>query len=170
MLILGSDHAGWELKEELKKIFEEKGLAFADISNAEFDGGDDYPDIAFRLGQKVVKEKALGVMICGSGTGVTVATNKVKGVRAARVQTPLEAVLGRLHNNLNVLCLSGLKFDKEAEEAVKSGNYKDLLSLKPLTVSAEEVYPLIEAFLNTPFEGGRHQRRVAKVVKYENNE
>ncbi len=167
MIILGADHGGYHLKEDLVKYFESQTIPFLDFSAPELDPKDDYPPIAFRVGEEVVKKNAKGILICGSGIGISIAANKVKGVRAAPLKSVTEVILARLHNDLNILCFNGLEFEKEAEEALLKGNYQNLLSLKPRKRTGHEVIPLVEAFLNTPFEGGRHQKRVSYIENYE---
>lgn len=163
MLYLGADHGGWELKEALKKMFEEKGVEFQDLSLPQFDSKDDYPDIALTVAKKVAETGDFGVMICSTGTGSAVAANKVKGVRSASLHNLPHIILGRRHNDLNLLCLGALVFDENIEDKVSGGDYENLLSLDHEPLPLEKAYQFIDAFVKTPFEGGRHQRRVEKI-------
>ena len=145
MLAIGSDHAGYELKEKIKKYFEENGIKFTDFGTFSWESCD-YPIIAEKVGNSVLnKESEKGILICGAGIGMSIAANKIKDVRAALCYEPELAELARKHNNANVLCIGGRFTDFEkAKEIVKT-------------------------FLNTDFEGERHQRRIDMIKKLENN-
>ena len=145
MLAIGSDHAGYELKEKIKKYFEENGIKFTDFGTFSLESCD-YPIIAEKVGNSVLnKESEKGILICGAGIGMSIAANKIKDVRAALCYEPELAELARKHNNANVLCMGGRFTDFEkAKEIVKT-------------------------FLNTDFEGERHQRRIDMIKKLENN-
>jgi RpiB/LacA/LacB family sugar-phosphate isomerase len=132
-VFLGSDHAGFSLKERLK---ERKG--FVDLTPA-LVPRDDYPDVAAAVCREVVVKKAFGILICGSGNGMAIAANKVPGVRAAMCRDVGDAILAREHNDANVLCLGGRVTGGDAAERI------------------------VDAFLRTRFLGGRHKRRVEKV-------
>jgi len=137
---LGADHGGYELKEALKQHLQQRGLSVTDFGAKTKSQGDDYPDFALPVAQAVVAGQAeLGLLICTSGIGMSIAANKVPGVRAALVADVQTAALVRQHNNVNVLCLAGK------------------------TTSAETGRKIIDAFLNAKFEGGRHARRVDKL-------
>jgi len=164
-IIIGADHAGYELKEQLKKSLE-KDYGVEDISQ-EFNPKDDYPDIAEKVGKRVVELNARGIMICGSGTGSAIAANKVKGVRAAPLHTEELVYLARLHNDINVLCLKGLEFEKPITEIAKSGKYESLLDIPSKTADMEKAKKLVKIFLETGFEAGRHKRRTDKISKIE---
>tara|TARA_Y100000310_G_C20377164_1_gene666289 strand:- start:310 stop:753 length:444 start_codon:yes stop_codon:yes gene_type:complete len=139
-IYIGSDHAGFTLKEKLKKWFDTKGIAYEDLGNLKFDKDDDYPDYAAKVAKAAVKNKAKGILICGSAEGVCIAANKIKGVRAVNPSTVKLATLSREHNNANVLCLSGW--------------FSSTLRKKKM----------IHAFLNTTFsKESRHRRRVRKI-------
>jgi ribose 5-phosphate isomerase B len=140
---IGADHRGYQLKERLKTFLEEKGYKVVDFGT--FDPEPcDYPDIAFRLGEAIANHQVpRGVLICGSGIGMAIAANKLSGVRAAQAFNPELARRSRQDTDSNVLSLAG-----------------DFLS-------PEEAQKILEAWLNTPFAGGRHQRRVEKIIKYE---
>ena len=138
-VVLGADHAGYELKEKVKKYLQKKGIDVEDVGTFSKDSVD-YPDYAFKVAEKVSDKKVdFGVLVCKSGIGMSIAANKFKNVRAALVFTPEMAKLARSHNDANVLSLSG-EFTKE-----------------------EEVYKIIDTWLATEFEGGRHERRLGKI-------
>lgn len=135
-IALGADHAGYVLKETLKKHLEKKGIAFKDYGTFKEDSCD-YPEYAFKVGQAVSSQEAdLGILICGTGIGMSITANKMKGIRAALVNDIKVAQMSRLHNDANVLCLGG----RTTEE-------KDALEI-------------LDVWLNTSFEGGRHQNRL----------
>jgi RpiB/LacA/LacB family sugar-phosphate isomerase len=137
---LGADHGGLELKEALKVWLHERELTLEDFGATTKDPVDDYPDLARPVAQAVAAGRAeLGLLICTSGVGMTISANKIPGARAALIGDPESAALCRKHNDVNVLCLSGEK------------------------TSAEQAKKIIEAFLSTKFEGGRHERRVLKL-------
>jgi len=145
MIYLGSDHAGFGLKQEVKKILEELGESHRDLGNVELDQNDDYPDYAFAVGEAVAGEPgSFGILVCGSAEGVCVAANKVRGVRAVYVEKSEEAAKTREHNDANILCLSGW------------------------TQTPVEARPIIATFIGTPFSGEeRHVRRLEKISNYE---
>lgn len=143
-----SDHAGFELKEKLKKLLKEKGYDVEGFGDFVYDKDDDYPDFVIRAAEAVARDGVLGIVLGGSGQGEAIAANKVKGIRAAVYYGgPLDIVrLSKEHNDANILSLGArfLSFD-EAKEAV-------LL------------------WLETKFTGEeRHQRRIEKISEYENN-
>jgi ribose 5-phosphate isomerase B len=146
MIYLGSDHAGFELKQELVLALAAAGEKIVDLGPIELDPDDDYPDFAFRVGEAVTESPdAKGILVCGTAQGVCMAANKVKGVRAVAVADVEGAVKAREHNDANVLCLSGWK------------------------QSVEQVEPIIDAFLTTRFsDEERHRRRLDKITGYEN--
>ncbi len=145
-IILGADHAGFELKEEIKKFLKNEGYEVQDEGAHEYDELDDYPDFVIPAARKVAKENAKGVIFGGSGQGEAIAANKVNGIRAAVYYGGgLELVeLSRLHNNANILSLGARFMAKEhAVEAVK-------------------------LWLSTDFKGEeRHVRRINKIKKIE---
>lgn len=143
-VIVGADHAGFELKEKVKKFLGEKGIEVVDEGTDSTDSVD-YPDYAEKVGKKVVSEEgALGVLVCGTGLGMCMAANKVKGVRAATCRSKEGAKLSREHNNANILCLGG--------KLQETGN-------------ALEV---VDSFLNTPFSNEeRHNRRIKEITDLE---
>src|SRR5579871_2872337 len=137
---LGADHGGFELKETVKKYLEQRGLSVADFGANSKQAADDYPDFAQLVGQSVASHKAqLGVLICTSGIGMSMAANKIAGVRAALVADEHSALMARQHNDANVICLGATQ------------------------VSPDEAKKIVETFLNAHFEGGRHERRVSKM-------
>jgi glycine hydroxymethyltransferase len=138
-LALGADHAGYELKEALKQHLQQRGVRVADFGTGSTLSSD-YPDFAQAVAQGVAQHKAdLGVLVCATGVGMSIAANKVPGVRAALVFDEKMAALARQHNNANVLCLGG-KF-----------------------VAPELAKRIVDAFVDAGFEGGRHERRLNKV-------
>lgn len=145
MIYLGSDHAGWKLKQEVMALLKELGEKFEDLGNAIEDPDDDYPDYAFKVGEAVAKNRGgFGILVCGSAQGVCIAANKVPGVRAVYVATHQEAAKTREHNDANVLCLSGWN------------------------QSAKDVRLIIGMFIGTQFIAEeRHARRLEKISSYE---
>ena len=142
-IAIGADHRGYKLKEQLKEYMEDKGIEFVDFGTYSEESVD-YPDYAIPVAEAVAKgECDFGVLICYTGIGMSIAANKVKGIRAAHVVAPVYAKMTRQHNDANVLCLPGGFITKEA------------------------AIECLELFINTEFEGGRHKRRVEKIVKYE---
>jgi RpiB/LacA/LacB family sugar-phosphate isomerase len=138
-IAIGADHGGHELKEALKRHLEQRGVSVADFGASSSESSD-YPDYAQAVAQSVAHHKAqFGVLICSTGIGMSIAANKVPGVRAALVGDASTAALARRHNNANVLCLAGK------------------------TTKPEEAGRIVDAFLDARFEGGRHERRVKKM-------
>lgn len=143
-IYIGADHAGFALKERIKKWLRKKKIPFADVGNVKLDPKDDYPDFAISLARNVVAEKSLGILVCGSAQGMCITANKVKGARAAIPYSLREARLSREHNHANIVCLSGW--------------FTHLHKAKRM----------IEIFLTTPFsKEPRHVRRVEKIKKLE---
>ena len=141
-VVLAADHAGFELKEKLKPVFDENEILYEDIS-PELVRDDDYPDHAFRGARKVVREKTRGVFVCGSGMGMWIAANKVRGIRAVRAYDEKTARMGRQEDDSNVLCIGARLTDE---------------------VSARKI---LKAWLTTRFLEGRHTRRVNKIIEFE---
>ena len=137
---IGADHGGFELKEIVKKHLHDAGVRIVDLGTFTNDSVD-YPDVAREVAEKVAEyDVNFGILICGSGTGVCIAANKYKGIRAANAESLEIAKLAREHNNANVLCMGGRFIAPE-------------LALK-----------MVDTFLNTPFSNEeRHVRRVDKV-------
>lgn len=143
VIYLGADHAGFKLKEQIKKYLNKKGYKVFDEGALKFDKKDDYPDYAARVVKKI-KDENRGVLVCGSSQGVCIAANKFKGIRAVAVSNVRDAKLTREHNDANVLCLSGW-------------------SLK-----LEQAKKILDAWLETKFsEEERHVRRLKKIKSYE---
>lgn len=139
MIGLCSDHAGFELKEFIKEILEEKGLTYKDFGTHS-SASCDYADYAHPMAYAVeAGEVYPGIAVCGSGNGIGMTLNKHQGIRAALCWEEEIARLARSHNDANVLVLPG-RF-----------------------ISREETTKAVEAFLSTPFEGGRHQDRIHKI-------
>ncbi|MCI8441484.1 MAG: ribose 5-phosphate isomerase B [Provencibacterium sp.] len=144
MIIIGADQGGFLLKQELTAHLKQRGIEFEDIG-IHTPESRDYPDIAEPLCRAVAEGKyEKGILVCGTGIGMSMAANKVHGIRAAVCGDCFSARFTRLHNDANVLCLGG--------RVVGPGLAADILDL----------------FLDTPFEGGRHQRRVDKMMQLEN--
>lgn len=143
MIAIGSDHGGYELKEELKKYLEEEGLEYKDYGAFSTDRVD-YPLIAKEVSKAVVtNECEKGILICRSGYGMAMVANKFKGVRSAPCFCTRAAQFSRLHNNTNVLSLGA--------------DY----------VTVDEAKDILKTWLNTEFEGGRHQERLDLVSDIE---
>jgi len=142
-IAVGADHAGYLLKDRLAERARELGHEVTDLGTSGPESVD-YPDFAAAVGKAVASGDAeLGVLVCGSGIGVAIAANKVHGVRAGTAHDVTSARFARLHNAANVLCL-GARFTGE-----------------------QVALDALDAFLSTPFEGGRHERRVAKITDLE---
>lgn len=120
-LYLGADHNGFKLKEELKKYLLKIKVDFIDLGNNELNLKDDYPYFAERVGRVIGEFGGLGILICGTGIGMCIAANKIKGVRAASVWNTTIARLAREHNHANILCLAGNYLTiNEAKKIVKT--------------------------------------------------
>ena len=140
----GADHGGWALKEAVKQHLDALGVTYQDFGTYSEESVD-YPDMAVPPCEAVVKgecEKAL--LFCGTGVGISIAANKVKGIRACCCSDTFSAKYTRMHNDANVLCMGGR------------------------VVGAGLACELVDVFLNTEFEGGRHARRIAKITEIEN--
>ena len=143
---VGSDHAGWALKERIKRELEAMGHTVLDLGTHSTDSVD-YPDYAIPVGEKVASgEVERGVVACATGIGVGIAANKVNGVRAAIVTSDETARLTRQDNDSNVLALGGRT----------TPNYEDAVRW-------------LKIWLETPFAGGRHERRIQKIKDYESH-
>lgn len=147
MVIIGSDHTGVELKERIIEFLERKHIDILDITKKN-EKKDDYPDIALSICEKVLENSGnLGIAICGTGIGISISCNKVKGIRAALCTDEYMSEMSRKHNNANVLCL-GARL-----ECSKNLN---------------NIESIVQAFLNNFYEAGRHERRVIKIENIEN--
>lgn len=148
MVIIGSDHSGIELKKNIIQFLEKKHVDVLDVSKVN-EEKDDYPDIALAICNKVNENNGnIGIAICGTGIGISIACNKVIGIRAALCTDEYMSEMSRKHNNANVLCL-GARL-----ECSKDSN---------------NVEAIVQAFLNNFYEAGRHERRIIKMKDIENN-
>ncbi len=118
MIYIGADHAGFNLKKELKNYLKELGYEFEDLGNKELDLQDDYPDFAFEVAKKVVQTGEKGILICATGSGICLAANKVKGARGAVAWDEFTALQAKEHNNANILCLAGKVLDVETAKKI----------------------------------------------------
>ena len=144
MIAIGCDHGGFELKEHIKKHLEAIGEEYKDYGTYSEDSVD-YPDCAAPVCKAVQDGTAdKGILICGTGIGISMAANKHKGIRAAACSEHFSAKYTRLHNNSNVLCLGGR------------------------VIGVGTALELTDLFVDTEFEGGRHQKRVDKITEIEN--
>ncbi len=142
-VVAGSDHAGLALRAEALRVARELGFDADDLGPFSAESVD-YPDYARRVGEAVASGRArLGILVCGTGIGMSIAANKVRGVRAALCTTEYEARMARAHNDANVLCIG--------ERVLGTG----------------QAGAVVRAFLEQPFEGGRHQKRVDKISALE---
>lgn len=138
MIVLGSDHAGDELKQHIKKHFDEIGVEYIDLGFAELKRDDDYPVIAKQVARYVQSKKAeKGMLFCGTGIGMSMCANKFSGIRAVVASDIFSVRHSRLHNDANILCMGAR------------------VMARGLAVD------LTDVFLNTEFEGGRHAARIA---------
>lgn len=143
MIAIGSDHGGFSLKQEIMKYLDSKGLKYEDFGTYT-EESTDYPIYGEAVGRAVASgEYECGIVVCGTGIGISIAANKVKGIRAALCGDCYSAEMARLHNNANVLALGG--------RVLGTG-----LALK-----------IVDTFLETNFEGGRHARRVDLITQVE---
>lgn len=139
-IVLGSDHAGYERKDEVKAHLVGLGFEVKDVSEPVYNASDDYPKYAAEVARQVAnKSFERGIAMCGSGIGASIVANRFKGVRAALCVTPEMARLSRLHNNSNVLVLGGRLVDKAT------------------------TMQIVDTWLNGEFEGGRHAERVTQI-------
>ena len=151
MIYIASDHAGFYLKKQLIQYLKIKGLELEDLGPYEMDPDDDYPDFIIPCALRVAESHAqgkpddVGIVIGGSGQGEAIAANKVKGIWAAVINSPNPQIpkLAREHNNANVLSL-GARF-----------------------LSADDAKKAVSSWLDAEFEGGRHQKRINKIIKFE---
>jgi len=143
-IVIASDHNGVTFKKLLKPYLESKNHQCTDIGSFD-EQSVDYPDYAIPAAEMVARGEAdRAILICGSGIGMAMAANKVKGVRAALCLNAEAARLTRQHNDANVLALTGWQCDRD------------------------DIYEIVDNFLESDFEGGRHKRRVDKIIAYEN--
>ena len=145
-IAIGNDHVAFEMKNHIKSYLEKKGYDIVDFGAFGTDRTD-YPVYAEKVAKSVVAgECDLGILICGTGIGISIAANKVKGIRAACCSDYFSAKFTRLHNDANVLCMGAR------------------------VIGGGLACELVDVFINTEFEGGRHQRRVDQITAIENGE
>jgi len=145
-IALGADHAGYQLKDQIKQHLEQQGISVRDEGTSSPESVD-YPDYARAVAHDVSEHRSdLGILVCGSGIGMAITANKVDGIRAANVSTEYEAQMSREHNNANVLALGAR------------------------ILNADEAFRIVDKWLATPFAGGRHERRVEKIMAIEKEE
>jgi len=144
-IVIGSDHAGFPVKETIRKYLEAAGYPVEDQGTCSEESVD-YPDYGKAVGERVASKQAdLGIAVCGSGIGISIAANKVPSIRAALAHDVTTARLARAHNNANVLALGGR------------------------IVTPEAAIEMVQTFLTTAYLGGRHQRRLDKIAAIEEN-
>ncbi len=145
-IAIGCDHGGLEHKNAIAEHLTERGFEVKDFGIYE-KVSVDYPDIAKKVTSSIINnECALGILVCGTGIGMSIAANKVKGIRAAACSEHFSAKYTRLHNNSNVLCLGGR------------------------VIGVGTAIELADLFVDTPFEGGRHQKRIDKITEIESKQ
>lgn len=143
MLAIGSDHGGFELKSHIIKHLKEIGIEYKDFGTYD-ENSVDYPDIAEKVGKSVVcGECENGILICGTGIGISMAANKIKGVRAALCHDVYSAKMTKQHNNANIICMGGR------------------------VVGRELAFMIVDTWLSEEFQGGRHLDRVNKIHNLE---
>jgi len=138
-ICIASDHAGYELKEKIKDYLINKSISVIDIGPFS-QTPVDYPDYAKKVSKRLLLQKSdAGILVCGSGTGMSITANKFKGIRAAQCYSKSSTILSREHNNCNIICLGSrlLKY--------------------------EDAFKYVTHFLNTKFKEGRHQKRINKI-------
>ncbi len=140
LIHIASDHGGYALKSELMERLKKKGYMIDDLGTYSEESVD-YPDLGKKAAEAVLADGNFGIIICGTGIGISIAANRFKGIRAALCHCPEYAELARKHNNANILALGGRFLDADTAEKIA------------------------EVFLNTGFEGGRHQRRIDLIDK-----
>ncbi len=146
MIALGADHGGVLLKEAIKKYLDSEKIAYQDFGTFD-ETSIDYAPIASKVAHSIINgEFERGILCCGTGIGMSIAANKVKGIRAAVCANEFCAEMTRRHNNANILCLGGR------------------------VINEEQAVSFAKIFIETPFEGGRHQRRVDEIAAIERGE
>lgn len=144
-IAIGCDHGGLEHKNAIVEHLKSRNFEVLDFGIYEAHSVD-YPEIAVKVSNSIVnKEALLGILVCGTGIGMSLAANKVKGIRAAACSEHFSAKYTRLHNNSNILCLGGR------------------------VIGVGTAIELVDLFVDTKFEGGRHQRRIDLITEIENN-
>lgn len=139
MLAIGSDHGGFELKNHVMKHLKDRGIEYKDFGCYD-ENSVDYPDIAKAVGEVVSGgECERGILICGTGIGISIAANKIKGIRAALCSDVYSAKMTKEHNNANIICMGGR------------------------VIGRELAFMIVDAWLDAEFQGGRHQARIDKI-------
>lgn len=139
MLAIGSDHGGFELKNHVMKHLDELGIEYKDYGCYD-ENSVDYPDIAKAVGEDVASgECERGILICGTGIGISIAANKIKGIRAALCSDVYSAKMTKEHNNANIICMGGR------------------------VIGRELAFMIVDTWLSAEFQGGRHQARIDKI-------
>jgi ribose 5-phosphate isomerase B len=145
MIAIASDHGGFSLKQEIMAYLSENGKEYKDFG-CYTDEACDYPDFAFSVAEAVAEgDYAFGILVCGTGIGMSLAANKVKGIRAAVCADTFSAKYTKRHNNANIICLGAR------------------------TTGAGLALDIIKAYMDSEFEGGKHARRIGMISEYENN-
>jgi len=145
-IYIGSDHAGYAMKEFLQKYIRDAGHNIVDLGTFSEEDKVDYPDIAREVGEKVIEnEGSRGILICGTGLGMSIAANKMKGIRAAVAHDVTTAKYARLHNNANIITMG------------------------QRIVTNQVARDIVDTFLSEEFEGGRHEARIEKIMAIEND-
>ena len=145
-IALGADHAGYELKDKIRLHLQKQGFDVRDEGTSSAESVD-YPDFARAVAHDVSEQRAdLGILVCGSGIGMAITANKIDGIRAANVSSEYEAQMSREHNNANVLALGAR------------------------IINVDAAFRIVDKWLTTQFAGGRHERRVKKIMAIEKEE
>lgn len=145
MIALGSDHGGFMLKESIKAYLNKEKIPFKDFGTFSEESVD-YPLFAEKVAKSIQSgESTMGILCCGTGIGISIAANKFRGIRAALCTNEFCAEMSRRHNNANILCLGGR------------------------VISEDTSKKLVKIFLETPFDGGRHEKRINQIKKFEEN-
>ena len=145
MIIIGADHAGFDLKLKLIDYFKSHNKDYIDVTDYEIDLNDDYVDVAELISNKVLENNEnFGIAICGTGIGISIACNKIKGIRAGNCFTKDISMLLKEHNNCNIICFGGR-----------------------LNYSTNDVIEMIESYSEAKFSEERHKRRIDKIKKLE---
>lgn len=145
-LALGCDHGGYPLMQEVKKHLEEKGIEYTDFGTYSEESCD-YPDFAEKAADAVKSGACnFGILVCGTGIGISIAANKIHGIRAALCSDSYSAEMTRRHNNANMLAMGAR------------------------VIGAGQALKIVDTFLSTDFEGGRHERRIQKITELENKQ
>ena len=138
-ICIASDHAGYDVKEKIKDFLINKDIPLIDLGPFN-NTSVDYPDYAKKVAKRVLLKKSdAGILVCGSGTGMAITANKFKGIRAAQCYNKTSTILSRQHNNANIICLGSR------------------------ILKSKDMFSLINYFLSTKFEAGRHQKRINKI-------